>query len=149
MARIFSARAVRIFFRRLSGDTRGAALVEFGLIAPLLALAALGIVQGGTMLGKYNAMRTGISSGAQYVMGGGTDLATARLITQEAWPARSSAAAITASKVCRCGGTVGDCSLLCADNSVPQAFIVITATDTFSDSITNHAVSAQQEVRVR
>src|SRR3569623_1025218 len=139
----------RTFFRRLAADDRGAALVEFGLIAPLLALTVLGIVQGGTMLGKYNAMRTGISSGAQYVMGGGSDLATARLITQEAWPARSTAATIDASKVCRCGGAVADCSLLCADNSVPQAFIVITTTDTFSDSITNHAVSARQEVRVR
>ncbi|MDQ0466492.1 Flp pilus assembly protein TadG [Caulobacter ginsengisoli] len=136
--------------RRLSADQRGAAMVEFGLIAPILALVVLGIVQGGTMLGKYNAMRTGISNGAQYVMGGGTDLATARLIAQEAWPSRGATATIAASKVCRCGGTVADCSLLCAsDQSVPQAFVTISATDIFNDGVVNHSVSAQQVVRVR
>jgi Flp pilus assembly protein TadG len=136
--------------RRLPVDRRGGAMVEFGLLAPVLVLVALGIIQGGAMLGQYNAMRTGISNGAQYVMGGGTNLSTAKLITESAWPARGANATVTASKVCRCGGAAANCSQLCAaDQSVPQAFVTITATDTFSDGIGNHSVSAKQEVRVR
>lgn len=135
--------------RRLAACSRGGALVEFGLVAPLLALIVLGVVEGGAMLSKYNGMHTGLSGGANYVMSGGSDLATVRLVALSAWPGRGSQASVSASKVCRCGEAGADCSLLCADQTAPRAFITITAADVFNDGVSNHSVSARQEVRVR
>lgn len=131
---------------RWARDTGGAAAVEFGLVAPVLLLALLGIIHGGTLLARYNAMHSGVSSGAQYVMSGGSNLATAQQIASSAWAGKSGQATVTAVKICRCGTATAVCSELCLDQSVPQAFITISAADTLSGGT---AVAARQEVRVR
>jgi Flp pilus assembly protein TadG len=138
--------------RRLSLWRRhqgGAAAVEFGLVAPMLLAVLLSVVEGGVLMLKYNSMRTGVTSGAQYVMGGGTDLDTTRAITLSAWAGRSNGSSASASKVCRCAGAASSCSTLCADQSVPQAFITVTASDRMNDGIINQTLTARQEIRIR
>jgi Flp pilus assembly protein TadG len=133
-------------WRRCEG---GAAAVEFGLVAPVLLLVMLGVMEGGMLTLKYNAMRTAVTSGAQYVMGGGTDLDAARAITVSAWSARTNQSSVAATKVCRCGATTANCSILCADQNAPQAFITIAASDRINDGVINQTLSAKQEIRVR
>ncbi len=57
--------------------------------------------------------------------------------------------ATTAAKSCLCGTATSDCSSLCVDQSVPQAFITLTATDTYTGPAGTVPLSAQQTIRVR
>ena len=133
-------------FRR---DRSGASLVEFGLIAPILATVVLGVAKGATLLLANNAMHTAVTSGAQYVMAGGQDLSTVQSITLSAWPNRSSAAAVTAAKSCLCGTASSDCSTLCSDQSVPLAYVTLTATDTYAGLAGTVPLTATQTIRIR
>lgn len=73
-------------------DERGAALVEFAIVFPLLALIVLGIVEFGSTYNNYEAVRQGVRDAArQAVVGdygsstscGLTGLTTANTQTQE------------------------------------------------------------------
>jgi Flp pilus assembly protein TadG len=130
-------------------DRKGAALVEFGLIAPVLAAVVLGVINGATLLLAYNSMHTAVTGGAQYVMSGGQDLPTVQEVTLTAWSHHSSQASVTATKACLCGTVTSDCNTLCTDQSVPQAFINISASDTYTGPAGTVPISATQTVRVR
>jgi Flp pilus assembly protein TadG len=138
-----------LFIGRFLRDQGGASIVEFGFIAPIIVAFFMAVLTGATWMAKYNAMHTGVSSGAQYVMAGGADLDTVRAVTQTAWPAKSGAANVSAAKVCRCGTVVSTCSNMCADGTAPQAFITITASDVVSVSGLSKTIASSQEVRVR
>ena len=138
------------FLRRIGAAQDGAAMVEFGLIAPILGLVFLGIATPGVVVAKYNAMHAAISTGAQYVMaGGGSDTAAVREVTLAAWRGSSPAATIAVERMCRCGATVADCSVLCADASAPKAFVVIQSQDTVDTGFNRMPVTALEEIRVR
>lgn len=133
-------------FRR---NESGASIVEFGFIAPVIVAFFMAVLTGASWMSKYNAMHTGLTSGAQYIMAGGADLDTVKAVTKTAWPAKSASATVNAVKVCRCGATVSACSTMCVNASAPQAFISITASDTVSISGLSKTITAGQEVRVR
>jgi len=52
--------AIRIFMRKLRADKRGATAIEYGLIAALIAVAAIGGMQtlGGGVGGMWGKLRT-------------------------------------------------------------------------------------------
>lgn len=62
--------------RRRQGE-RGAALVEFAVIAPLLLILVLGIVEFGWLFGQYNDVKHGAREGARFAaVNGGVDSGT-------------------------------------------------------------------------
>jgi len=128
---------------------RGAAIVEFALVTPILLAALAGISDGATLLMRQNAMHSGLSSSAQYIMSGGADLTTARQVGLTSWADHSSAASVTASKACYCASAPGTCSTLCTDQTVPKAYVKIAASDTFEGWYGNATLSAEQDVRIR
>lgn len=149
MIRNLDARRLVRRLRAWRRDQSGAALVEFGLIAPVLAAVVLGIVNGATLLLAYNAMHTGVTAGAQYVMSGGQDLPTVQQIALSAWSGHSKQATVTATKSCLCGGSASDCSTLCTDQTVPQAFITLVANDTYNGPAGTQPITSQEQIRVR
>lgn len=60
-------------FRRHRGE-RGAALVEFAVLAPLLILLLLGIVEFGYLFGQFNEVRHAAREGARYAAVSSPDL---------------------------------------------------------------------------
>lgn len=56
------------FLRALSSDRSGSPAVEFGLLAPLFAILAVGVFQGGFYVQKYNALRNLSGDVARYAM---------------------------------------------------------------------------------
>ncbi|HSJ27466.1 MAG TPA: TadE/TadG family type IV pilus assembly protein, partial [Acidimicrobiia bacterium] len=54
------------FVRRRRDAERGAALVEFAVLAPLLILLVLGIVEFGWLFGQYNDVRHGAREGGRF-----------------------------------------------------------------------------------
>jgi len=134
----------------LRRDDRGASIVEFALIAPILAMVLFTLVSGATFLAEFNAMHTAVNGGAQYVMNGGTSLPAAKAITESGWGGRSGAATVAAAEVCKCGTTVTACASTCSPNTIPlNKYIKITATDTFVVGPTTKSLSAINEIRVQ
>ena len=56
------------FLRRLSRDTKGAAIIEFALLAPALIVMLVGVLQVGVALQSYNALRNVSADVARYAM---------------------------------------------------------------------------------
>lgn len=53
--------------RRLSGDSTGSVLVEFGILAPAIITLMLGVVQVGMWMQTYNALRSVAAESGRYV----------------------------------------------------------------------------------
>jgi Flp pilus assembly protein TadG len=137
------------FAKSFSKCRRGVALVEFALAAPILLAALAGLTDGAAFLLHQNAMHSGVSSSAQYIMSGGSDLTTARQIGLSSWEGRTEQADVTASKDCFCAVTPATCSTLCSDQTVPLAYVKIAATDTYDGWFTDATLHAEQDVRIR
>jgi Flp pilus assembly protein TadG len=56
------------FFLRLRGDRRGAAIVEFAVLAPLLFAMVFGVIQVGLQMWSYNSLRSIVADTARYTM---------------------------------------------------------------------------------
>lgn len=130
-------------------DRRGVAAVEFAFIAPVLLLIVAGINDGAQLVLKQNNMHSGVSAAAEYIMRGGSDMTTAQTIGLSAWPSHSDSASVTTNKLCYCGSTGGSCTSLCADQSVPTAYITVAASDTYAGWYSSTQIATSQKVRVR
>lgn len=58
----------RLFIRRLAADRRGAAVIEFAFLAPMMIVMMLGVVQVGIGLQNYNALRNLSADMARFAM---------------------------------------------------------------------------------
>ncbi len=137
------------FFR----NEEGAAAVEFGLIAPIVAAVLVSVATTGGAILAYNKMRQAVSSGAQYSLAVRDDPDTVRDVVLAAWNTRPEAATVTVTQACYCpstGDTAVSCSTLCADSSYPKKYTQISASRPYTtfggDSTTLHA---SQKVRTR
>ena len=54
--------------RRLRGDDRGAAIIEFALLAPVVLGLMLGVLQIGLQMQNYNALRSVAADTVRYTM---------------------------------------------------------------------------------
>ncbi|MDF3073413.1 MAG: hypothetical protein K0S54_1080 [Alphaproteobacteria bacterium] len=99
--------------RNMLACDRGASLVEFALVLPLLALLLVGMVDFGRGMAISMTLESAARSGAEY--GGlfpqdGAGVTTA--ITEALGPGLT-ADAVSAVPQCRCAGAVVDCSTVC------------------------------------
>jgi Flp pilus assembly protein TadG len=137
------------WLKRFRGETGGAALVEFVIVAPLLVAFVIGIIQYGGMIIAYNQMHDAVASGSVYVMRGGTSASTIKSVTTSAWPNAPSDAAVSVNQVCTCAGVNSTCSSLCADQSYPESFTTISASGTYSGLWGSQSMSSSQVVRTQ
>lgn len=63
--------------KRVRVNDRGANLVEFALVAPLLLILVLGIIEFGILFGEYNEIRHSAREGARYAAVSNPDLGEA------------------------------------------------------------------------
>lgn len=130
-------------------DASGTAIVEFALLTPVLLGIIAGIADFSTLLSQEKAMSSGVSSAAQYIMGGGSNLDAARLVGLAAWPSHAANATVTVSKLCYCNSVAGSCNTLCADSTLPKAYITVAASQPYDGWFMDTSMSAQQQVRIR
>jgi len=135
--------------RRLLADERGAAAVEFAIVVPFLAAILVGVVQYSGMTLAFDRMHDAVSSGAVYVMRGGSDATTVHDVTVNAWSSAPGDASVSVSQYCTCAGVTSACSSLCADSSYPQSYTTITATGTYTGLWGSKAMSSTQTVRTQ
>lgn len=135
---------------RFLRNASGAAAVEFSLIAPILAMVLIGLGAGGGTILAYNKARQAVSSGAQYAMTGGTDIAAVQAIVLEAWPTKPADAEVQVDQQCFCGAASNACTTNCAsDGDYPVRMTIITATGTYNGLMGAVNLSATQRVRTR
>lgn len=130
----------------------GAAAVEFGLIAPIIAAVLVAVTTMGGSILAYSKMRQAVSSGAQYALAVEDDLDAVEDVVLASWPTRPAGATVTVTRTCYCpstGTTAVDCSTSCADTSYPKMYTNISAArsyDAFRGAVT---LNARQKVRTR
>lgn len=134
---------------RFLRDQRGASAVEFGLIAPVLAMTLLSIAETGQIVYQRTDMHGALRSGGQYVLNGGRDLAVAREIVVRSWTAMPDDAVVEATRFCLCGDVPHACSTPCNGGSVPEAYINLSAHATLGGIVVDYGDSADDAIRIR
>ena len=122
--------ALLLPLHRFARDERGVSAVEFGLIAPILAVLVLGVAELGHVTYQRTDMHSAIRSGSQYVLNGGRDLDVARDIVVRSWSSMPEDGEVEATRFCLCASSVHACNTPCSDDSVPEAYIQLQASAT-------------------
>jgi Flp pilus assembly pilin Flp len=135
--------------RRFARDRRGASAVEFAVISPVLAVALLGVAEYGQVVYQRTDMHGALRSGGQYVLNGGRDLAVAEEIVERSWSSRPEDAVVEATRFCLCEDEEHACGSPCDDDSVPEAYVSITAHATLGGIVLDYGESADDAIRVR
>jgi Flp pilus assembly protein TadG len=136
-------------FRAWRNDRSGAAAVEMALVAPFLAVIVAGIANYAPQLDKVHKMRDAVTSGAGYVMSGGTDPTTIQNVTFSAWTGHGQSDSVTVTQWCTCAGITSSCTTLCTDSTVPQGFTRIAASTTYTSAAGSQVFNAEHTVRTR
>ncbi len=135
--------------QRFAADVRGASAVEFALIAPVLAIALLGVAEFGHMTYQRTDMHGALRSGGQYVLNGGRDLVVAREIVLRSWSSMPEGAEVEAVRFCLCEQVQHACSTPCDDESVPEAYISLSSHATLGGVVFEHGEAADDAIRIR
>jgi len=131
-------------------DKSGAAAVEFGLVAPILAAILVGIGTYGLEIVAYSKMREAVSAGAQYALTTSDTTSDISSVVSAAWDDKPSGATVSVSQKCVCAGADNDCSTACPNGDYPQKMTTITASQSYSElGGTNKTLTAVQQVRTR
>lgn len=136
-------RALHGRFTQLAQDRRGAAAVEFALIAPALVAAILAMADMGLALNARMNMDTMLRSAAQVAM---TDPGLVDLQTSLTAMSGGTGFAATAQLRCDCG-TVAGCTTTCAS---PGDYVGyrLSATGTYSSIITALTLNLSSDIEV-
>jgi Flp pilus assembly protein TadG len=130
-------------------DRSGAAAVEFGFIAPILAgIVALGW---NTWQGEraIEQAKTALRAGAEYYTAGGTSDAAVPPIITGAWASAPKNAASTAARTCYCDGVAISCTVPCTAGQTRTAWVTLTASGTGAGIFGDQTISQQETVRVQ
>jgi Flp pilus assembly protein TadG len=138
-------RILRSFLR----SQRGASVLEFAILAPILATMLVAGSDTWMELNRKQDMHAAIQAGAHYYMGGGTDDTVAPTVSLSGWANKPSDAKVTVVRACYCNGTTTDCSTVCTvTNQAPEAWITLTGTTQWN-GLHPAALSESELVRVR
>lgn len=130
-------------------DDRGVAAVEFALILPLLVGMLLFGLDGWMRIDATSRMRSGLQAGARYYQSGGSDDVAAANLAMQAWASRPGDAAVNASRSCLCGTAPTDCASLCGGNKLPNAYISLTATGSYTGILHTQSLTENSALRIR
>jgi Flp pilus assembly protein TadG len=137
-------------FLRSLRDDRGVAAIEFALILPIMVGVLLLGFDGWLRINQVTQMRSALQAGARYYQSGGADDTAAAQLALAAWSHPPADAAVNTARSCTCGGVGASCSSLCANSSLPNTFVTLTATGGYSDPMVGHQTLTETgSVRVR
>ena len=128
---------------------RGAAAVEFAIIAPLLVAIGLAGFTAWDAAGRKQDLTSALNVGAEYYMLGGGDDAEAEGLVLAGWDKRPSFTEVEIIRECRCGVQIATCSTLCSSSAPPSAFVTIEAQASYPDALAVKLTNGSRTVRVR
>jgi len=127
----------------------GASAVEFAIIAPVLAVALLGIAEVGQVIYQRTDMHGALRTGGQYVLNGGRDLDVVEELVLRSWNSRPEDAVVEASRYCLCGEIEHACNSPCVNSSIPEAYIMLQAHATLGGIVVEYGEDADDAIRIR
>jgi Flp pilus assembly protein TadG len=130
-------------------DDRGVAAIEFALILPILVALVLFGMEGWMRINQVSQMRSALSSASRYYESGGSDDTAAAQLAIASWNHAPGDGAVNAVRSCTCGGVGAGCNTLCAGNSLPNVYVTMTATGTFTGIMHTAVLSQTGAVRIR
>ena len=130
------------------GD-KGNAALEFGLILPILSTIVITIADVTNIAVGTGEMQTAVRASVQYLMNGGTSTTTAQTMATNAWNNEPHSGTVSVSEACYCSGTVHSCTLLCSDNTTPQAYYTVTASATLGGTVISQNQTVTETVRIK
>jgi Flp pilus assembly protein TadG len=133
---------------KFRSDARGVAAVEFALVTPAIAGVALTSFMVWETGSRHRDMTSALRVGAEYYLNGGTDDAKAVASATEAWSRKLTGGEIVASRVCRCGDVVVECTAMCSASKPPAIYVTLRGSGAVEGSVVKTLV-AEQVVRVR
>ena len=147
------SRRLKIAFGRVPLGDSGVAAVEFALVAPLFALAALGMIDVGLSVNERMEMDRSLRAGLQTAMVITKDVADIKsTILNANFSEQSSGEAptIDVSTVCECASAGVPCGVLCDDGTAPSVFYRLVATKQMSTIIMpSFPVRSVMEIQIR
>ena len=134
--------------RQFAQDS-GTAAVEFGLLAPVLAIMVLGISQVSAIVVGSSAMETASRAAIQYVLNGGSDMSVANAVGLQAWDNMPANGTLTATEYCTCDGVTSPCTQACPDGSAPYEYVSVVTTGELGGSVFYLNRTQTQTARIR
>lgn len=134
--------------RDFAGHQGGNAIVEFGLIAPMIVGALVLIGQTAVLGYSMLSMRNSVHSGAMYVMGGSRSINDIKAVMNGSWAHKPSNGTMTVTEYFKCGATDATEGTLCSDNKLPAQYFKVKAQANFGGAW-NKTLGIAEVVRVR
>ncbi len=135
--------------KRFLKNDRGAAAVEFAIIAPVLVAIGLAGFTAWDAAGRKQDLTSALNVGAEYYMLGGADDDEAEDLVLAGWDKRPSFTEVEIIRECKCGLQVATCSSICSSSAPPSAFVTIEAQATYPDALAIKLTNGSRTVRVR
>lgn len=129
-------------------DQGGNAIVEFGLIAPMIVGVLVLIGQTAVLGYSMLSMRNAVHSGAQYVMGGSRSITDIKAVMTGSWAHKPSTATMAVTQYFKCGAADATEGVLCADSKLPAQYFKVKAQANFG-GVWNKDLGIAEVVRVR
>jgi Flp pilus assembly pilin Flp len=142
---------MRIRRNNLARDESGVALVEFALLAPVLAVLCVGTIDFGLAFAAQLQLAAAVDEGAQYAFltGSGVQASAVQTVVKTATPLPSVTATVSYNSTsCYCPtGTppalaTQTCGVACPDGSMPGKFLSITAQYTYAPIFPSYGLIA-------
>jgi hypothetical protein len=135
--------------RRFARSTSATSAIEFGLIAPVLTAAVIGLSDASTIGIGTSKMQSAVRASIQYAMNGGADLDVAKTQGLQAWAGKPADGTMTVTQVCYCGGGAGTCGVVCGDGNVPSRYITAVASGTLGGDMLRYTKTVTESVRIQ
>ncbi len=139
---LFCAR-LRLFLTRVGCDRRGTAIVDFGLIVPMLALMVLAVSDIGLGVRRKMQVENAVQTAAAYAIARGFDAAAVTSIVTGSVNGVTINASPAPTQFCGCAtGTAiaaATCGSICPNGNAAGTYVTISAQSSYSTTL-NYSV---------
>lgn len=129
---------------RLGRDQRGTAAIETVLVAPLLALMAIGTFEVGTMVSRQQELQSSASEAESIIMaaasGTGTDSNTMRSVIEDSLGLSDSNVTLQQRFRCNLASTLTSDASTCNASQPIFQYVLLHVTDTYAPVWTNYGI---------
>ncbi len=136
---------------RLASSRRGAAAVEFALMATVIAAMLTGIANYGMAQFDKMELRSAARAGAQMALKDRTDTTAIKNAAANATNLSITTSDVATSETCECadGTALGACGDACNDGGSNQYFMTVTVSETFTLLILGTTINLSESAKVR
>lgn len=147
-----SALPVRTTLRALARSRRGSMAIETAIVAPVLALLAVGIFDVSRMVARQSELQNGAAEAEAIALAAGagaqTDIQTLASILQDSLSLAENEVAVDKLYRCNADATLVESASLCGEDDVVSTYVRLDLRDTFTPIWTRMGATGAVQYRV-